>query len=212
MRLKKILKKACVISALSLAAGSIFYLANSASNSVKNKNNLILSQNISQNINHKNKHLISGKHIIIYTKPEFKSKKVQTVYDHLQLEDIIPFYETDNWVKIGNADNGKVGWINKHQLDKFYRHLQKNKIIEKHYRGEPKVTYKESPDGRYSVRETNGIKNGIRFRITEERYVIEGNNVSMATAQDYSPMYEDDISKEEMQAAMDELEYIRQYE
>ena len=208
MRIKQILKKVCVISALSIAAGSIFYLANSASNAIKIKNNLILSHHV----NHKNKHNISGKHIIIYLKPDFQSKKIQTVYDHLQLESIIPFYETDNWVKIGNSNNGKVGWINKHQLDKFYRHLQKHKIIEKHYRGEPKVTYRESPDGRYSVRETNGIKDGIRFRITEERYVIEGNNMSMATAQDYSPMYEDDISEEEMQSAMDELEYISKYE
>lgn len=98
MRLKQILKKVCVISALSIAAGSIFYLANSASNAVKIKNNLILSHHV----NHKNKHNISGKHIIIYLKPDFQSKKIQTLYDHLQLESIIPFYETDNWVKIGH--------------------------------------------------------------------------------------------------------------
>ena len=35
------------------------------------------------------------------------------------------------------------------------------------------ISHHISPDGRYKVVETHGLEDGIRYRITEERYIVD---------------------------------------
>ena len=208
MQLKKIFKKMCIITALVAGSGSVFYLSYSASNSLNNKQISIFNNTA----NKKDQvHKLSNKHVIVFNKPSISSKKIITLYDHLQLETIIPFYETDDWIKVGSVEDGKVGWVNKKQLNRFYKHLKNNKTIERYYEGEPKTSIKQSPDGKYIIKETNGIKNGVRYRITEEKYIVDDNNPMTISEHENQPLYTHDISKQELQRALDELEYVDQF-
>lgn len=208
MQLKKIFKKICIITALAAGVSSVFYVSYSTSNSLNNK-----QVSIFKNTENKKKqaHELSNKHVIVFNKPSINSNKIITLYDHLQLETIIPFYETDDWIKVGNIADGKVGWVNKKQLDRFYNHLKDNKTIERYYEGEPKTSIKQSPNGKYIIKETNGIQNGVRYRITEEKFILDDSNPITIKEHENKPLYPHDISEQELQRALDELEYIDQF-
>ena len=206
---KKFLKEIFLVIALLTVAISIFYLSYSTNKSVHNSANLIFKNKVNKQNLYNN---LSKKHIIVFNKPSISSKKILTIHDHLQLETVIPFYETDNWIKVGNIEDGRVGWINKIQLDKFYNYIKKNKIIDQYYEGEPKTSIKQSKDGKYIIKETNGIKDGVRYRITEEKFILDDSTPITIEEHENRPLYTHDISEQELQRALDELEYISKYD
>lgn len=152
-------------------------------------------------------------HIVIYQDKNKTSKHIGKLKTPIELQKIIPFYQKGEWIKVGSSQNGKVGWIHKEQIEKFYESEQESRQRQIRYE-EPMVSIHESPDGRYQVKEINGTENGVRFRIVEERYAIE-EDVSLTEeqisyAQGNQPIDVSDIPQEELEKAMDEIAHMQE--
>ena len=100
--------------------------------------------------------------------------------------------------------NGDVGWVSRKQVEGFYDFHNESRQRQLRFE-EPMVSVHESPDGRYMVKETSGMHQGVRFRIVEEKYAIEENvdisAVPINHTQVSRAMYPSDIPQEELQQA-----------
>ena len=151
--------------------------------------------------------------IVIYQDKNTDSKHVGKLKNPTDLEKIIPFYQKKEWIKVGSTQNGKVGWIHKEHVEKFYDNQHESRQRQLRHE-EPMVSLHESPDGRYQVKEINGTENGVRFRIVEERYAVEENvtlsEEPMSYAQRHQPMDATDIPPEELEEAMQEIAHMQE--
>ena len=78
-------------------------------------------------------------HIVIYQDKNVNSKHVGKLKNSTDLEKIIPFYQKKKWIKVGSTKTGKVGWIHKEHVEKFYEHQQESRKRQLSYE-EPMVS------------------------------------------------------------------------
>ena len=71
------------------------------------------------------------KKIIIYAEPSTSAKVIAQVNPWQRL---IPVYQKGDWIKVGNPDDGTIGWINSKQyqeaLESLYQPQTKSKKLE----------------------------------------------------------------------------------
>jgi uncharacterized coiled-coil protein SlyX len=67
----------------------------------------------------------SSKYILVFADPK-NDAKITEKLDPTHL--LIPIFRQDGWLKVGNPDNGNVGWINVDQYRKILADFYKSKV------------------------------------------------------------------------------------